>query len=100
MYRSNSYLDHFIKGAASLAAFWGVLEAAESHHPFFAVTLLVLGLAVVRGCPTCWFAGLMDMMMDPPFESDCVDGQCIIRIKRPEPVETGDAVTTPPGTQP
>jgi len=55
---SRSVKQHYVRGALGLLALVAAVVGAAAVTPA-ALILLVLTVALWRGCPTCWAIGLM-----------------------------------------
>ncbi|WP_238815780.1 hypothetical protein [Nocardia brasiliensis] len=73
---------HLARGAIG----FGFLAASMALLPvlgWIGLVLLVPGLAVLRGCPTCWAIGLMQTLSRGRLNRVCTDGQCRLQPREP-----------------
>ncbi len=70
---------HLVRGAVG----FGALVAAFALLPAFGPASLLLapvGVLALRGCPTCWVLGLVQIVSRGRLERDCVDGRCELAV--------------------
>jgi hypothetical protein len=67
-----------IRGAIGFGALAGAVALLPVTGP---VSLLLAPVALValRGCPTCWLVGLVEMISRGRLERSCEDGRCEIQ---------------------
>jgi len=87
MFASRSVTVHLLRGAFGFGALLAALWVLESS-PGLSVALLVAAVVGLRGCPTCWTFGLIEIMAararGHSLAAGCVDGSCA-RASRPAP---------------
>lgn len=67
---------HLARGALGFAALWAGLRFA-SHAPGYSIALVIVGLLLLRGCPMCWAAMLLERLTgNRDAASGCADGSC------------------------
>jgi hypothetical protein len=78
---SASLARHLARGAIG----FGLIGAAVALTPSrVAVLLLVLpGMVALRGCPTCWVAGLVQTVSAGRLRRACTDTSCKLRGPSP-----------------
>lgn len=67
---------HLARGLLGFAALWAGLHFA-SHAVGYSAALVIVGLLLLRGCPMCWAATLIERLRgnrDVPCR--CTDGVC------------------------
>jgi hypothetical protein len=68
---------HLVRGAVGFGLIGSGFVLAASYGP--AVLLLTIpGMVVLRGCPTCWLAGLIEIVSAGRLERSCSDGDCTL----------------------
>ena len=68
-------LLHLARGVLGFAALWAALRFMP-HEPAYAVALLVVALALLRGCPMCWLSTLMGKLLGRQGTPNCSDDTC------------------------
>lgn len=58
MYCSTSVTAQLVRGVMALVSIVGAIVLAPYFWP--ALVLLPLAIYLMRGCPACWFVGLME----------------------------------------
>jgi hypothetical protein len=87
MFASKSLFEHFLRGllGAGLVAL-GI--ASSSAHPWVAFVTFPAALVALRGCPTCWTVGLIQVLaaklLGREVSASCVDGSCTKGSRTPE----------------
>ena len=67
---------HLARGALGFAALWAGLRFA-SHAPGYSIALVIVGLLLLRGCPMCWAATLIERLTGNRAAAfSCADGSC------------------------
>jgi len=74
---SRSIAGHLARGAIGFGLIGSGFALAASHGPA-ALLLTVPGLVALRGCPTCWLAGLIGSLSAGRLERSCSDGDCVL----------------------
>ena len=62
MYCSTSVSAHLMRGALALASIAGGIAWAPHYWP--ALGLIPLAIYFMRGCPACWFMGLLQAVQN------------------------------------
>jgi len=75
---SASVARHLVRGAIGFGLIGSGFVLAASHGPA-ALTLMVPGMAALRGCPTCWLAGLIQIVSAGRLTRSCSDGDCTLK---------------------
>ena len=57
-FASKSLTEHIVRGVIGVVAMVFTV-ALWSTHPLIAVTLFVMAIIALRGCPMCWLTGLL-----------------------------------------
>jgi len=73
-----SLARHLARGAIG----FGLIGAALALTPSVGAAALLLapaGLVALRGCPTCWIAGLIETVSAGRLERDCGEDGCALR---------------------
>jgi hypothetical protein len=73
-----SLVVHLTRGAIGLGSIGAALALAPSHGPAVLV-LAVPGLVALRGCPTCWIVGLVQIVSAGRLRRACTDRDCTLR---------------------
>jgi hypothetical protein len=89
-FASRSVPAHLARGAAGFA----LLGGSVALIPFvglFGLLLAPAGVALLRGCPTCWAIGLAQTISRGRLERSCSGGRCQLtpRPARRRPALTG-----------
>ncbi|PKV96664.1 hypothetical protein ATK30_7622 [Amycolatopsis echigonensis] len=74
-YASKSLTVHLARGIVG----FGLIAASIALAPVIGWASLValpVGVLALRGCPTCWVAGLVQTLSRGRLERTCADGQC------------------------
>ncbi len=75
---------HLARGAIGFGLVAAAIVLAPSVGP--ASLLLVLpGAVALRGCPTCWVAGLVQIVSAGRLERSCTDAGCTLRPSSASP---------------
>lgn len=85
---SASAARHLARGAIGFALIGSGLALAGSHGAA-ALLLAVPGMVALRGCPTCWLAGLIQILSAGRLERSCSDGDCALMRTEPEGSRAG-----------
>jgi hypothetical protein len=72
-----SITSHLARGAIGFGLIGSGLVLAASQGPA-ALLLAVPGMVALRGCPTCWLAGLIQIVSAGRLERSCADGACTL----------------------
>ena len=92
MFASKSLFEHLLRGllGAGLVAL-GI--AFSSAHPWAALVAFPAALVALRGCPTCWTVGLIQVLaaklQGREVSASCVDGSCTNGSRTPEGTPEG-----------
>ncbi|MCW3018323.1 MAG: hypothetical protein JWN10_631 [Solirubrobacterales bacterium] len=74
---SASVARHLVRGAIGFGLIGSGFVLAASHGPA-ALLLAVPGMVALRGCPTCWLAGLIQIVSAGRLRRSCGDGDCTL----------------------
>ena len=72
---STSVPVHLARGALGFGLLGVALALAPSHGPA-ALLLAAPGLLALRGCPTCWIAGLIETISAGRLRRTCTENGC------------------------
>jgi hypothetical protein len=75
---SASVTRHLTRGAVGFGLIGSALTLTAALGPAM-LPLSVPGLLVLRGCPTCWIAGLIETVSADRIERTCAGGGCTLR---------------------
>jgi hypothetical protein len=79
-FASVSVARHLLRGVVGFGLIGSAFALAVSQGPA-ALLLTLPGMVALRGCPMCWFAGLIQTVTAGRLERSCSDGDC--RLLRP-----------------
>jgi hypothetical protein len=68
---------HLGRGVIGFGLVGAGFALAASHGPA-GLLLIVPGLVELRGCPTCWLAGLVQIVSAGRLERSCGDSGCML----------------------
>lgn len=74
---SASVARHLVRGALGFGLIGSGFVLAASHGPA-ALLLTLPGMVALRGCPTCWLAGLIQIVSAGRLKRSCSDGGCTL----------------------
>jgi hypothetical protein len=74
-FASSSVARHLARGAVGFGLIGSALALTASVGPL-ALLLAPPGLVALRGCPTCWIAGLVETVSAGRLERSCTDTGC------------------------
>jgi hypothetical protein len=74
---SASVARHLVRGAIGFGLIGSGFVLAASHGPA-ALLLTGPGMVALRGCPTCWFAGLIQIVSAGRLKRSCSNGDCTL----------------------
>ncbi len=77
-FASASVARHLARGAIGFGLIGSAFALTLSVGPA-ALLLAPPGLAALRGCPTCWIAGLIQTISAGRLERTCTEGTCTLR---------------------
>lgn len=80
-FASTSVPIHLVRGIIG----FGLLSGSIALVPvvgLFSLLLLPAGVVALRGCPACWFLGLVQTISRGRVERSCVDGRCHLTSQR------------------
>jgi hypothetical protein len=78
-FASASLARHLIRGAVGFGLIGLALALTPSVGPG-ALMLALFGMVALRGCPTCWIAGLIATISAGRVERTCADTSCTLRL--------------------
>ncbi len=74
---STSVAAHLSRGAIGFGLLGGAVALTPSHGPA-ALLLAAPGLLALRGCPTCWIAGLIETISAGRLRRTCTENGCTL----------------------
>ena len=92
---STSIARHLSRGAIGFGLLGAALALAPSHGPA-ALLLAPPGLLALRGCPTCWIAGLIETISAGRLRRTCTENGCA--LVGGEPLRSSGGATSGPGS--
>jgi hypothetical protein len=92
---STSVAAHLTRGAIGFSLLGTALALAPSHGPA-ALLLAPPGLLALRGCPTCWIAGLIETISAGRLRRTCTENGCT--LGGGEPLRSPGGATSGPGS--
>lgn len=78
---STSVARHLTRGAIGFGLIGSTVALTPSLGPA-ALLLAPAGMVVLRGCPTCWIAGLLQTISAGRLERTCADAGCTLHLER------------------
>jgi hypothetical protein len=78
-FASASLARHLARGAIGFGLIGSAFALAASLGPA-ALLLAPLGMLALRGCPTCWIAGLIQTISAHRLERSCTDAGCTLHV--------------------
>jgi len=75
---SSSVAAHLTRGAIGFGLIGAALALTPSHGPA-ALLLAPPGMVALRGCPTCWIAGLIQTISAGRLQRSCTEKTCTLR---------------------
>lgn len=85
-----SVARHLTRGAIGFGLIGCALALAPSTGPV-ALLLVLPGMVALRGCPTCWIAGLIETISAGRLQRTCGDAGCALRTPPAITPELGTA---------
>jgi hypothetical protein len=96
MLASSSLPAHLARGAVGFGLLGAAVVLGASHEPV-ALLLAATGMVALRGCPTCWLAGLAQTVSAGRLQRTCTESGCTLvpagRTRTPATVSGGPAKT-------
>jgi hypothetical protein len=83
MFGSRSLAEHLFRGLLGFGAF-ACAFIVMTHGSLWSIALALAGIALLRGCPTCWTLGLLETLSARSTQRVCQDGSCTI-VHRDQP---------------
>jgi hypothetical protein len=74
---STSVAAHLMRGAIGFGLIGSALALTPSVGPA-ALLLALPGMVALRGCPTCWIAGLIETISAGRLKRTCTDTSCTV----------------------
>ncbi len=74
---STSVAAHLARGAIGFGLIGSAVALTPSQGPF-ALLFAPLGMVALRGCPTCWIAGLMETVSAGRLQRTCSESGCTL----------------------
>jgi hypothetical protein len=81
VYASRSLVEHLARGLFGFGALIGAF-LMTTHGALLPIALLIAGIVLLRGCPTCWMVGLVETVTAGRTKKICEGGSC--RLVRAE----------------
>jgi len=75
---STSVAAHLTRGAIGFGLIGSAFALAASVNPL-ALLLVLPGMVALRGCPTCWIAGLIQTVSAGRLQRRCTEKTCTLR---------------------
>lgn len=72
-----SVARHLARGAVGFGLI-GTAFAVTARHGLAGLLLVPPGMVALRGCPTCWLAGLIEIVSAGRLERSCSDEGCAL----------------------
>jgi len=88
---STSVAAHLARGAIGFGLIGSAVALTPSHGPV-ALLFAPLGMVALRGCPTCWIAGLIETISAGRLQRTCTETGCT--LSSPTKTTTPDTTTT------
>jgi hypothetical protein len=76
---STSTARHLTRGAIGFGLIGAALALIPSVGPA-ALLLAAPGMVALRGCPTCWIAGLIQTISPGRLQRTCTDTSCALNL--------------------
>jgi hypothetical protein len=77
VFASSSVPRHLMRGALGFGLIAVAFALAPSHGPV-ALLLAPIGVVALRGCPTCWIAGLVETISAGRLQRTCTENGCTL----------------------
>jgi hypothetical protein len=74
---STSVPVHLARGALGFGLLGAAVALTPSHGPA-ALLLAAPGMVALRGCPTCWIAGLIETISAGRLQRTCTENSCTL----------------------
>lgn len=74
-FASSSVTEHLVRGLFGFTALV-VSFVVMMNGSMWSIPLALVGVALLRGCPTCWMIGLMETWSARSTSKVCQDGSC------------------------
>jgi hypothetical protein len=74
---STALARHLLRGAIGFGLIGSALALSTSVGPA-SLLLLAPGMVALRGCPTCWIAGLIETISAGRLKRTCADASCTL----------------------
>lgn len=78
---STSVARHLMRGAVGFGLIGSALVLTAGSRPA-ALLLALPGMVALRGCPTCWLAGLVETISAHRLQRNCSDAGCSLQLPR------------------
>lgn len=75
---SRSLAEHLLRGLLGFTALV-VAFVVMTHESLWSIPVALVGVVLLRGCPTCWLIGLTETVTAKrsfSIEKPCEDGSC------------------------
>jgi hypothetical protein len=77
MFASTSLPAHLARGAVGFGLLGAAFALTPSHGPL-ALLFAPIGVVALRGCPTCWLAGLAQTISAGRLQRTCTEDGCAL----------------------
>ncbi len=93
---SASVARHLFRGGVGFGLIGTALALIQIVGPA-ALLLAPLGMIALRGCPTCWIAGLIQTVSAKRLQRTCIDTSCGLQYRptQPRSANSGQRPGTP-----
>jgi hypothetical protein len=81
MLAGSSLPAHLARGAIGFGLLGAAVVLSASHGPV-ALLLAAPGMVALRGCPTCWLAGLAQTVSAGRLQRTCTESDCTLISRR------------------
>ena len=78
VFASSSLTRHLARGVLGFGLIGSAFGLAASVSPI-ALLLAPAGMVALRGCPTCWIAGLIQTISAGRVQRSCTEDGCTLR---------------------
>ena len=78
MFASLSIAEHLVRGLLGFTALIGAV-VVMTHESLWSIPLALVGVVLLRGCPTCWMIGLAETVTSRSTAKLCRDGPCDVQ---------------------
>ncbi len=89
-----SVARHLVRGAIGFGLIGSAFALTASLGPA-ALLLAPVGIVLLRGCPACWLAGLIEIVSAGRLQRSCNDGSCMLPATSAKPPAAARPVSLP-----